>query len=135
MKKLFVLSSLMVLIIILSVGIVDSLLTLSDDINNHLWLNLFGRWQSSESAYYEIEFSPDGTFSEYYYGVEKKFGDYQVHGSSIRLNYDLSSCRRDDRNSCTIYMKLYFEFRTIKLINNENMIIFNKVSRNKGQGY
>jgi hypothetical protein len=127
MKKIFIIFSIFTLILILSAGIEESVLTLTNDINSHLWLNLVGRWQSSESAYFEIDFSPDGTFSEYYHGVEKRFGDYQIHGSSIRLNYDLSNCRYDTGNSCTIYMKIYFEFKTIKLQNNDNRMVFNKV--------
>ena len=127
MKKVFVLFSVIVLILFLSSGIIKSVSTLTNDINNHLWLNLVGRWQSSESAFHEIEFIPDGTFSEYYYGVERGFGNYQVNGNSIMLNYDISSCRRDTNNSCTVIMKLYFDIRTVKLINNENRMVFNKV--------
>ena len=117
----------MALILILSVGIRDSVLTLTNDINSHLWVNLVGRWQSSENAHHEIEFYPDGTFIENYSGVTKGFGDYQVHDNSIVLKYDLSSCSHDDGNNCTVYMKLYFDITTIKLLNNENKMIFNKV--------
>ncbi|MGD0173178.1 MAG: hypothetical protein ABSC61_01895 [Anaerolineales bacterium] len=127
MKKVFILFSIMALILILSVGIKDSILTLTNDINNHLWLNLVGRWHSSENAHHEIEFYPDGTFIEKYSGVAKGFGDYQVNDNSIVLIYDLSSCSQETGNSCTVYMKLYYDFTTIKLINNENKMIFNKM--------
>ena len=128
MKKVLILFSIMALIIILSVSIVEALLTLSNDINNHLWLNLVGRWESRENSYYEIEFNPDGTFNEYYYGLKKGAGDYQANGNSIVLYYDASSCRRDTGNSCIVYMKLYFEIKTIILVNNESRMFFNKVS-------
>jgi hypothetical protein len=127
MKKGFILFSIIIFILILSVGIVDGLLALSNDINNHLWISLVGRWQSSENAYYEIEFNSDGTFSEYYYGVEKGFGYYQAHGNSIVLNYDESNCKRDTGNSCIVYMKLYYDFKSIILIKNEKRMVFNKI--------
>jgi hypothetical protein len=128
MKKVFILFSIMVLIIILSVGIVDGLLKLTNDINNHLWISLVGRWESRENGYYEIEFNSDGTFNEYYYGVKKGSGDYQVYGNSIVLNYDASSCRRETGNSCRVYMKLIFEIKTIILENLESKKYFDKVS-------
>ena len=127
MKKVFILFSIVILILIISDGIMDSSLILTNDINDHLWLNLVGRWQSSESTNYEIKFNPDGTFNEYYYGAEKGYGNYKVFGNNIIINYDILSCQRENKNSCTVNMKLYFEIKTIKLINNENKMIFNKV--------
>jgi len=128
MKKLFIIFSIITFVLIVSVGIVDNLSALTDDLNTHLWLSLVGRWQSSESAYYEIEFYPDGTFSEYYFGVEKDFGDYHTDGNNIMLNYDISSCERDTGNSCTAKMKLYLDYRIIKIINNDKNLHFNKIS-------
>jgi len=127
MKKVFILFSIIVFIIILSIGIIEAILTLTNDINSHLWLNLVGRWESRENSYYEIEFNPDGTFTEYYYGMAKSSGDYRASGNSIVLNYDASSCWRDTGNGCTVHMKLYFEIKTIILVNNENGMSFNKV--------
>jgi hypothetical protein len=131
MKKVFILFSIAVFFLILSIGIVDSVITLTNDVNNHLWLSLVGRWQSSESAYYEIEFNPDGTFNEYYYGVKRGFGNYQAYGRSIVLNYDLSSCRRESGNDCTVHMEFHINMKTITLINNEKRTLFNKVLANK----
>jgi hypothetical protein len=128
MKRTLILFSVMALILFLSVGIIDSISTLTKDMNGHLWLNLVGRWESSENAHHEIEFYPDGTFIENYSGMTKGFGDYQVYENSIVLKYDLSSCQYDIEISCTVNMKLYFDFTTIKLINNENKMIFNKAS-------
>jgi hypothetical protein len=127
MKKVFILFSIMIFIIILSVGIVEGLITLTNDVNNHLWINLVGRWESRGNSYHEIEFNPDGTFNEYYYRVKKGSGDFQAAGNSIVLHYDASSCGRDVGNSCTVHMKLYFEIKSIILVNNESGISFEKV--------
>ena len=127
MKKVFILFSIIALVLILSGGIVDSLLALNNDINNHLWIGLVGRWQSSENASHEIEFSQDGTFSEYYYGVKRDFGEYQEYNNSIVLNYDIYSCERNTGNTCTVNMKLYFDFTTMRLTNNEDKKYFTKV--------
>lgn len=127
MKKVIIFFLILALILILSAGIRDSIGTLTNDINNHLWLNLVGRWYSSENAHHEIEFFPDGTFMEKYSGVAKGFGDYQVNDNSIVLIYDLLSCSQETGSGCTVYMKLYYDFTTIKLINNGNKMIFNKL--------
>jgi hypothetical protein len=128
MKSVIIFFSLIVIIIILSMGIVDGLSALNNDMNNHLWLNLVGRWESRENGHYEIEFSLDGTFDEYYYGVRKGFGNYQVDGTSVFLQYDASNCTGDTDNSCTVTMQLYFEINTIVLVNNEKRMSFDKVS-------
>jgi hypothetical protein len=129
-KKVFLIFSIIVTILILSVGIVDGLLALTNDINNHIWLSLIGRWESRENNYYEMEFHPDGTFCEYYYGVKKGSGNFHAYGNSIVINYDASSCKHTTENSCTKYMKLYFDIKTIMLVNNESKMFFQKV---KGQ--
>jgi hypothetical protein len=131
MKRIFFYFSILALIIILSFGIVDGLLALSSDINNHLWLNLVGRWESRQTGYYEIEFKQDGTFNEYYYGVKKGFGEFEAYGNSIVLNYDPSICLRGTGNRCTVYMKLYFEIKSLILKDNESKMSFKKVVSRK----
>lgn len=127
MKKGFIVFSIILLILILSAGIIDSLSALTNDIIVHSWLNLVGRWQSFENNNYEIEFHPDGTFSEYYHGVKKGSGDYQVHDNDLVLDYDASSCRRDARTSCSVRMQFKFELETLILINGEGRMSYNRV--------
>ena len=127
MKKVFILCSIILLIIILSNGIKDGILTLSNDINSHLWLNLIGQWESRENNYYRIEFSPDGTFIEYYGKLKEGSGDYQVLDNNIMLIYDALSCRRITGNSCTINMMLKFDYKNIILVNTDSGIYFDKV--------
>ena len=128
MKKVFILCSILMLVIILSNGIKDSLLTLSNDINSHLWVNLVGQWESRENSYYRIEFNPDGTFIEYYHLLKKSSGDYQVYGNSIVLLYDSLSCRNNIGKGCTINMTLKFDLNSIILVKDDGGTFFDKVS-------
>jgi hypothetical protein len=128
MKKVFLLCSILLLIIVLSNGIKDGILTLSNDINSHLWLSLVGQWESRENIYYKIEFNPDGTFIEYYHKLKKGSGDYHIDGNDIVLIYDALSCKQNSGNNCTVKMSFKIELKTIILVNNESGAYFDKVS-------
>jgi hypothetical protein len=126
MKTVLIIFSIMFIIMILSIGIADGSSALSNDINNHKWLNLVGRWENRESSFYEIEFRADKVFAEYYYGMKRGFGDFQPSESSVILNYDAASCKRDIGNNCSVTMKFNFENKSLILITNESKMSFNK---------
>jgi len=128
MKKVFILCLILILILILSTGIKDGILTLSNDINSHLWLNLVGQWENRGNILYRIEFNPDGTFIDYYHKLKKGSGDYYVDGNDIILIYDDLSCRQKNGKYCTVYMRFKFELKTIILVNNDSGMFFDKVS-------
>jgi hypothetical protein len=127
MKKAIIPLTVIIVVVLLSIGIVDAISALTDDINSHLWLNIIGRWQSRENSYREMEFHQDGTFVEYYYGVKKGSGEFLVNGNRILLNYDSSSCPRGAGDSCSTYLMLKFEIKNIILENSERRISFYKV--------
>jgi hypothetical protein len=126
MKKAILYSLFLTLILILSIGIIDSLLALNEDINNHLWISLIGRWRSYETVFYEMEFQPDGTFYEYYHGVIKNSGVFQTNNNSIMLTFDPSSCDREIFEDCTVTMKYNFDMNTLILISNDNRMSFQR---------
>jgi hypothetical protein len=128
MKKALLMAAILVSVLVLTVGIVDGLSRLTSDIINHSWLNLVGRWQSDENSYFVIEFNPDGTFAEYYYGVRKASGDFKMDGNGIELFYDGTSCRNRAGSGCTVRMEFTFIGDTLILAGEENEKQYHKAS-------
>jgi hypothetical protein len=126
MKKAFILFSIVFLIIILSVGITDGLSTFSNDINSHLLTGLAGRWECRENSHYYITFNSNGTFSEYYYGMNKGSGIYDAYGNSVTLYYNEMICKSGPDNICMVHMRLYYKNNSTILENLESKKSFTK---------
>jgi hypothetical protein len=127
MKKVIVLSAAFFIVSILSIGIVDNVLTLTNDINIHGWQSLVGRWQSSEKMYYEIEFRGDGTFVEYYFGIRRSSGILRVSGNTIELFYDGSNCEYENEKDCTVQMEFDLLGDTLFLIKNGRKMSYGRL--------
>ena len=115
MKKIIYISIIILVLGIITKGIVDSITTLSRDINNHIWVSFIGRWQCYEKRYYEIEFNIDETFTEYYYGLRKESGYVKIVENQIMLIYNKSSCETKQLTNCTVKIKYAFQTDTLIL--------------------
>jgi hypothetical protein len=127
MKKVFLFSASIIVLLMISAGIVESISVLMHDINAHAWQTLIGRWQSYEQAFYEIEFTPVGTFVEYSYGISRSTGTLQLSGNTIILIYDAPYCTSREKNSCKRNMEFEFYLDTLILINQGKRIRFKRV--------
>jgi hypothetical protein len=115
MKRFIYLIGIIVFFFIISIGIVDSISTLTNDVNTHLWVNIIGRWRSNELRNYEIELFADGRFTEYYYGMAKNSGYFTISGDSIRLQYNSLACSQGNTDGCSIEYKFYIESKALIL--------------------
>jgi hypothetical protein len=127
MKKVIVLSAAIFIISLLSIGIVDNILTLTNDINIHGWQRLVGRWQNSEKTYYEIEFRADGTFVEYYFGIRRSSGILRVSGNTIEMFYDGSNCEYGNEKDCALQMEFDLLGDTLFLIKNGSKMSYRRL--------
>ncbi|MGB7539533.1 MAG: hypothetical protein WBM17_13420 [Anaerolineales bacterium] len=127
MKKSIAVSVIIFIVVMLSVGIVDNMLMLSNDINTHTWLSLIGRWQSYEKGFYEIEFKPDGTFIEYYHGIAKNSGVFRVSGKTIVFLYDPSNCDHENEKDCTVDMEFDYSAGTLILKTNNSRTVYKRL--------
>ncbi len=127
MKKAAIVPVIIFVIVMLSVGIVDNILALSNDINNHMWVNLVGRWQSSDRGFYEMEFKPDGTFVEYFHGTAKGAGKFQIAGKSLDMLYDPSYCDHENEMGCIVHMEFEVSPGTLILHKDDGRTVFKKV--------
>ncbi len=115
MKKLFLFSASILLLLMISAGIVESISVLAHDINTHAWQTLIGRWQRYEQGQYEIEFTGAGTFVEYFQGVGRSTGSFRISGNTIELFYDEPYCAAREKNSCKKEMEFEFLLDTLIL--------------------
>ncbi|MBN2085116.1 MAG: hypothetical protein JW748_07800 [Anaerolineales bacterium] len=127
MKKTPLIAAILLVVGILSVGIVDNLSTLTEDIDNHTWLNLVGRWQSCEKGYYEIAFGADRTFVEYFHGIGKGSGEYQVSGNRLTLKYGEPDCANSGAKDCRTILEFGFDGKTLVLTAGESRMLYKKV--------
>ena len=115
MKKAALVCVSFFVVLTVSVGIVDSISMLTQDINTHAWQTLIGRWQRYEQGQYEIEFTGSGTFVEYFQGVAKSTGSFDISGNTIELFYDEPYCAAREKNSCKKEMEFEFLLDTLIL--------------------
>jgi hypothetical protein len=127
MKKAIAVSVVIFIVGMLSVAIVDNLLMLSSDINNHTWLSLVGRWRCFEKGYFEIEFKPDGTFMEYYHGIAKNSGVFRVSGKTILFIYDPSNCDHENEKDCTVHLGFDYSAGALILKTDNSRTVYKRV--------
>jgi hypothetical protein len=128
MRKGFFLLIVIAALLVLSISIVNSSLTFTDYIINSSWLDVVGRWRHTQDLNYEIEFRQDGTFSEYYEGVEVEFGEYQPDGNYLILNYDPSRCGLANGTICEKRMRFEVGKATLVLKEGNRRMVFSRIS-------
>jgi hypothetical protein len=88
---------------------------------------LVGRWRDSQNSNFELEFTKNGTFSEYSSGQRIGFGNFQAEGDIIVLKYDPSTCGGNTGIDCTVRMQFSVDSQTLILKDSESRMFFNKV--------
>jgi hypothetical protein len=126
MKKTIYIAGIIFLLAMLSIGIIDSITTLTGELNSHAWSSFIGRWQCSEKAYYEIEFNPDQTFTEYYYERNGGTGRVGLDGDGIVLIYDAASCPSGDAIDCTIQINYTLDQNSLVLVIHNSRLTFHR---------
>ena len=127
MKKTLLISTCILIFLMLSAGIVESISALTRDINAHAWQTLIGRWQSYERGHYEIEFTPVGTFVEYSHGISRSTGSFHISGNTIELIYDAPHCVSRENSSCKLSMEFEFILDTLILTTQDKRTRFKRV--------
>jgi hypothetical protein len=128
MKKALLISACVITFLMISTGIVESVSVLTHDINVHAWQTLIGRWQSCEQVNYEIEFTGVGTFVEYFQGISRSTGTFQISGNTIELIYDSPYCASRENKSCERNMEFKFVLDTLILTTNDRESRYKRTS-------
>jgi hypothetical protein len=127
MKRTLSIAGIIFLLATLSVGIINSITTLTGDINRHAWASFIGRWQCYEKAYFEIEFNPDQTFTEYYYERNEGTGVVRSDGGDFVMIYDAASCTSGDVKECTININFSLDKSSLVLVIHNSRLTFYRV--------
>lgn len=106
--------------------VVIVLLNLTSCLVDSSWLGLVGRWQDVENPSFELEFTQNGNFKEYFFGEVVGYGEFYAEGKSITLHYK-SPCGGENQVSCDVDLRFTVTDETLIITDSQGDIRFNKV--------
>ena len=86
---------------------------------------VIGTWRDNETPSFELEFTRDGRFIEYFFGEQIGYGEYHIDGSKLYLHY-LSNCGEDEGISCNVTLAFTATEDTLIITDSEGDLIFKK---------